>query len=517
MKTDDNMNRFDSDNKNVAATSDELEEKDGDLNSSESSHSDISDNSYHGHLHSHHGSGSHSDHSHSHYDSHSHSRGQHASSRRRHGSSSNESWFIRIQHKIERRLGGIGLIIMNIIGIALVVALLVAVFTLELLDLRKAEQSGPVSPDVQENDNFPQSVGNYSVVIPTYWNDMIDQKTDTVKALQTSGGKDSVSFVWASDTHIPDNSTARTNYIGSLMAKMLDNCDIPFALLTGDIGTRASYPTEAEFLESQKNIPSHLAPLWGTDRLLVALGNHDGCWGDETRYYRHQLSPEHMWQTYFRNQALDSRRVFSEDGSYYYIDNIAQKTRFIVLNSHFGGEYSQDGNGWAVNNRFAVSCYGEAQLKWLANVALDMPEGYSAVISAHAPANIEYTVDNAQLIGIINAYCNRTTFSGSYTDGVDGWSNSTIDVDFSDAKGDIIAMFAGHVHGDSIDTTTMARPIITILSAGADPNEPYVSTSPTRTFGTDTETSFDIVTINKETRTIYLTRVGAGSDRVVKY
>ena len=37
--------------------------------------------------------------------------------------------------------------------------------------------------------------------------------------------------------------------------------------------------------------------------------------------------------------------------------------------------------------------------------------------------------------------------------------------------GEIIAMFAGHVHGDSIDTTTMACPILTILSAGATANE----------------------------------------------
>lgn len=146
-----------------------------------------------------------------------------------------------------------------------------------------------------------------------------------------------------------------------------------------------------------------------------------------------------------------------------------------------------------------------------------MAEGFSAVISAHVPPNIEYTVDKGQLIGIINAYCNRTTFSGSYTGGIDGWSNSVVDVDFIDAKGEIIAMFAGHVHGDSVDTQTMACPVITILSSGAAPNEPYAENVPQRITGTDTETSFDVVTINKRTRTIYLTRIGAGEDRVIRY
>ena len=300
------------------------------------------------------------------------------------------------------------------------------------------------------------------------------------------------------------------------MAKMLDDCEVPFAIISGDVNTRASYAEESDLINAQASMLTHLYPLWGTDRLLVALGNHDGCYGDSSGYYKKQFTPEKMWQTFFRGQALDFRRVFSDDGMYYYIDNIAQKTRFIVLNSHFGGEYAEDDNGWAVNNRFSTSCYGQAQLDWLANVALDMPDGYSAIITAHVPPNVTYTVDKAQFIGIINAYCNKTTYSGSYA-GVDGWTSNNISVDFANAKGEIIAMFAGHVHGDSIDTTTMSCPIITILSAGATANDPYAETAPTRTAGTDTETNFDMVVINKTTKTINCVRVGAGEDREFSY
>lgn len=381
----------------------------------------------------------------------------------------------------------------------------------------KEQLSSGGNGNAQNEELFAYENDGYSLAIPTYWKEMIDQKTKAVKALQTTGGKDCVSFVWASDTHIPDNHGGKTDMLGRLMATILDLCDIPFALLTGDIGTRASHADESDFLASQQKIPQHLAPLWGTDRLLVTLGNHDGCWGDSTGYYKHQLNPNQMWQMYFRNQALDFRRVFSDDGMYYYIDNVTQKVRFIILNSHFAGEYAKSENGWEVNDRFAISCYGQEQLDWLANVALDMPDGYGAMIAAHVPPNIEYTVDKAQLIGIVNAYCNKTAFSGSYTEGVDGWSNSTIEVDFTGAKGEIIAMFAGHVHGDSIDVETMACPIITILSAGATANEPYVENAPIRNFGTDTETSFDVVTINRRTRTIYLIRVGAGDDRTIQY
>ena len=75
-------------------------------------------------------------------------------------------------------------------------------------------------------------------------------------------------------------------------------------------------------------------------------------------------------------------------------------------------------------------------------------------------------------------------------------------------------MFTGHVHHDSIDTTTLECPLITIISAGASVNW---GEEPERTFNTDTETSFDIVTINRKTRTIYCTRVGAGEDRKIEY
>ena len=156
---------------------------------------------------------------------------------------------------------------------------------------------------------------------------MVDTKTEVVKALQEVGGKNCVSFAWVADTHIPDNDGGRTTDIGKVMAKMLDDCEIPFAVLSGDIATRASYPTEAEYLEKLAELPVHLSPLWGTDRLLMCLGNHDGCWGDSAGYYRKQFAPERMWQIFFRGQALDFRRVFSDDGLYFYVDNIPQKRK----------------------------------------------------------------------------------------------------------------------------------------------------------------------------------------------
>ena len=370
--------------------------------------------------------------------------------------------------------------------------------------------------------------------IPSYWDSMIANKTTTVRALQEAGGKNCVSFAWASDPHIDVDSNldtgatkgytgGRTRDLGKVMAKMLDNCEIPFALISGDINTRASWSTEELFLAALAQIPKDLAPLWNTDRLLMCLGNHDGTWGEKyddagSGYYKRHFTPERMWNTFFRGQSLDFRRVFSDDGLYFYIDNAIQKTRMIVLNSHFCGVYAEDEKGWMTNKHF---CYGQEQLDWFSNVALDMPEGYSAIITMHVPIwnkGSELAVDANQVRGIINAYCDKATYSGSYTGSADSTQNSYVSVDFTDAEGDIIAIFAGHVHGDDADTTTLRRPIITIIAAGAPINDHLGYTGPVRyPWGTDQETSFDIVTINKSTRTIYCTRVGAGEDRQFSY
>ena len=453
-------------------------------------------------------------------DSNLHHHGHHSSRHKKNRSSKDQSSLSKFIAKVGKQN------IKKAIGLILVIsAITLIMWQMYLIETQKIIIKSPQEGQNNDAYNYGESskedsnkTSHYSnsitVSVPSYWEKMIEEKTKTVKAIQTAGGINSVSFAWVSDTHIPDNSSAKTDDLGKIMSEIMDNCDIPFAVLTGDIGTRASYETEAELVKTQSMIPIHLAPLWGTDRLLMALGNHDGCYGDSSCYYAKQFSPERMWQLYFRNQALDTRRVFSNDGLYYYVDNKAQKTRFIVLNSNFSGEYVADGDCIAQNNRFSTSCYGQEQLDWLANVALDMPNGYDAIIFSHVPPNITYTVDKIQLIGIINAFCRKSVYSGSYNVGVDGWTNNKVNVDFTDAEGEIIAMFSGHVHQDTVDTTTLDCPLITIISAGAPVNE---GESPERTFGTDTETSFDVVTINKKTRTIYCTRIGAGEDRIIKY
>jgi hypothetical protein len=105
----------------------------------------------------------------------------------------------------------------------------------------------------------------------------------------------------------------------------------------------------------------------------------------------------------------------------------------------------------------------------------------------------------------------------------DNFDAVSVDVDFSGAKGRLIAYFGGHIHEDKAYPSTYAW-------NGAEHSDFYIITSRCdgrtenteellnqRIAGTVTEQSFDVFTVNKAERKIYATKIGAGSDRVISY
>lgn len=219
-------------------------------------------------------------------------------------------------------------------------------------------------------------------------------------------------------------------------------------------------------------------------------GNHDDVYGkytsgDTTTYYVNKVAPAKVWNKLHRSQANDFRRVFGGDGTYFYLDNVPQKIRFICLNSQFyEGEAITSGT-----TKFMTTGFGTEQLAWLRDIALSVDEGWNVVIATHVSIN-------------------ATDYLNQYSDGHD----FTNIIDNSPAP--IIAIFSGHAHRDAVFTSSTRCPNVIITCAI---NSSYDSSEPIRTLGTDTETAIDIVTINKKTRTINTTRLGVGSDRSTAY
>ena len=97
----------------------------------------------------------------------------------------------------------------------------------------------------------------------------------------------------------------------------------------------------------------------------------------------------------------------------------------------------------------------------------------------------------------------------------------SVDVDFTNANGTLIGYFGGHLHKDGQWGTTYnwggrlkQCDFWTISTSCDSPNENDGSNID-RSVGAFTEHSFDVFTVNKATRTIHATKIGAGALRQV--
>lgn len=372
--------------------------------------------------------------------------------------------------------------------------------------------------------------------IPDYWETAVENAVAKVKAIQNNGGKDVINFIHFSDMHYTSGGTNYTNNLGVVARKLMDELGIPLIVGTGDI-TESGTAASSEKIDSDVIDALATLKVAGLENLLYCKGNHDGAWGAKATYgvnYAMIQHPAKLWNRLYRWQAEDFRRVFSKDGSYYYVDNIPQKVRYIVLNSHWA-DYSNitdldyDAQATEYNTQKNIN-YGDTQAEWLAKEALNFTdEGWTVVVFTHAPLWNKYngvtkSYMNVQYAGTNNASTIRGILMGFYDKSASVTYKTGATVDYSNIGDNTIAgVFCGHCHTDFMvkhdeagTGTDIPFPIVSITSAGnanSSYEEGFGMPVTTRTNGTDTETAFDIVCINKSTKTINTIRVGAGNDR----
>jgi len=353
--------------------------------------------------------------------------------------------------------------------------------------------------------------------IPADWFNEIEITSSTVKNLKTNAGSNAIQFILTSDLHYDSVNYHKIKNVGKVSNLVMKDCSIPFFMNLGDsTNLYASYGATIYQSNVEKIVDDVFAPI-NKMNILMTVGNHDGAAGvkevdGETLTYRHQLNNEERANIFFGWQRANLNKKFGPDGTYYYIDDKTTKTRYIMLNS-FWTEWDGEEDGFTTDinhSFFHKPLFGQEQLTWFAEEALNMPEGYSAIIGTHS---LDSQSDIEVFKGILSAYKNKTIYTGSYT-GTEEWQSSSISVDYSNAKGELIATFHGHQHKDQIDTTNYIIPYIGITASGGEPRD---EDAPTRTVGTSTETAIDVVTIDKTNKKIYMTRLGVGSDRVIEY
>lgn len=360
--------------------------------------------------------------------------------------------------------------------------------------------------------------------VPSYWKTAVHNAARAVRNTQDECGAQGVCFALCSDMHIHDNDDNYAHQLGAIAAAVMDEADIPLLINCGDLLTNDSLARAEWMKPCYERAWNILKPV--KDQMLLVQGNHDGAWGAYTATntataYKKNIPPEKLWQYLFRPQNGNFNRVNGPTGAYFYVDHLAQKTRFVCLNSH-DGQWSENSDGTAVWNTMTGG-YTQQQIDFLVS-ALDVEEGWCIVLASHIPPTGKLPTDYSRircvdlLRGVVSAYALRSTYEGSYqhvsANGEDTWADTSVSVDFSDAKGEIAGWFCGHAHQDDIVQGDLPFPIVTVTCAG---NFSYDSAEEERQLHTANETAVDFVTINRKTRTLILNRLGVGKDRRCSY
>lgn len=337
--------------------------------------------------------------------------------------------------------------------------------------------------------------GSGAAVIPSFWQDAVDECITKIKALQAD--RSCVTFPFFSDNHTRDGNA---QYMGIMIAHIMKECGIPYCFFGGDAITSAVASTadsDAEFKAQARAFDTAMSYI-PDGRFCMALGNHE-----TVLKYNPDISGS-VTVTYDRNETYNiflreegtwQNKHFGGDGTYYYVDDIVSKVRWIVLNTNGIGNHDLDSD----------------QLSWFRDKALMFSEsGWGAVIVSHFPITRHHNAstgftNNAAVIEMLQDY-----MGGNDTN-----------------KADIIGWYSGHIHRDRIyrgvavndddDTVSGDMGFVQVTVTSDHTTIAYEDATKHTVANDDLSHAIDFVTVNKSRRTVNLTRLGIGEDRQYTY
>lgn len=200
---------------------------------------------------------------------------------------------------------------------------------------------------------------------------------------------------------------------------------------------------------------------------IPCVGNHEF---DSTL----QFTDAEIWSCGFKR----SENIYKyNDGFNYCCDDEFQKVRFIVLN------YNDPG------------C-----VTYLETHASELDSLWTIVIVCH-----EYWGDRQSASDPVTPSAIGTAIVDAIDENAEVWQAT-------------VALFlVGHIHQDKDTTTSTGVPIVSINCDAYEDGQSFNWGGYQMTLGTTTEQCFDLVNIDTANKVIYMTRIGAGSDRQFTY
>lgn len=357
----------------------------------------------------------------------------------------------------------------------------------------------------------PQNM--YAEAMPTYFNDTFNHATNVPH------GDNIVNIAFITDNHHQEDADPWSKY--SYSGKSLEHYQWfaqgtlrtkpDVAIANGDNINGDTYrPT---LIWTTMHVWAMLSTVYLKTALFMLPGNHDTGIGQTPKLVAKDAMTEHDLKNAYHTVKPLYGEVRNGDSLYFYKDLPDKKVRVIGLNSS-DMPWTTDSQGNYVHNRLEEAGFGITQLKWLADVALKLPDNsWQVVFFFHHPLSTS-TFYNAQaLIDIIKAFKNGGSVVINRSD-VDDMQIVGLKADFTtQGAGTVIGVFNGHYHADSQDLTTLNGTPIVITDAS-------LSNSigeQLKRRNTPNEDCWETISIDTNARTIHCYRFGRGADREFNY
>lgn len=299
-------------------------------------------------------------------------------------------------------------------------------------------------------NDLPDANSGESGNLPDYWEEYLPSKIAAIKALQSAGGKECFSFALMTDIHYPTN----LGKISPALAKrIMENCNIKYALNCGDAQTRCCLQEKEDILAENKQISKMFSPI--KDRLLQVVGNHEGayCWSGGapnvgTPYVK-QLNENEMFEEYIRANGLNGDVHFDKNSLAFYVDDVSNKVRYIGLDSMNVPNKATDvdQNGFAKYPKIYVTQFLQAQYDFLCNEALVTVSSDDWCVVVFGHSGIYQSKDFGVMVDVLSAYKNKTACVAEYEGTSAEVENFT---NLFDANGDGFADSSRQVHIDGV-------------------------------------------------------------------
>ena len=347
---------------------------------------------------------------------------------------------------------------------------------------------------------------------------LAQEAANTIFDIQTHPSKNLASIAFITDFHYTptaNDSLALTRAVNTYK-DIASKVETDGIVLGGDYLCEGSKEARLEIF---KEFRSHFE---GT-RYFPVNGNHDDGYIWDNVYIQLKEDINHfdrpdMYKALYDHLPGEGAVLNEKDPEalYYYFDNTEKKVRYIVLDGH---NYV-DENGTVIKP--GLGGMGQKQMDWLANEALKFDEeGWTVLVFMHMMQKPEtsttaHTRTHYAVRMVLDAYKAGTSISGIIPEDETVPNRVECNYDFSNYKrAEIAGLVAGHWHIDLVEYTPGGIPYI--FTEAFVENNKHLTEKHKRIAGTKSEILFDVISIDTNSKMLYISRVGSGLDRRISY